>query len=159
MRVIPLLLAALLSLASPALTGHNMSQIPVMFRVESPQAIVARVAALERVGIADLRAIWWMENREGATAPEGKRQEQGAFQVRAIAAREAGCPDGWNDDFTLNAQCGAKYLRLGLERCGGRFGGAAHFYNRGHCPRRGKIAGYAQEAQRAKAGITMRTRL
>ncbi len=124
--------------------------------MESARQIVRRIALLERVRPDDLRTIWWLESRERVRSRDGGDGESGPFQVMEIAAIEAKCAPGWRDDFTLNAQCGAKYLRLGYERCGRQIGWAAHFYNRGNCPVRGKIYAYAMEAQRAKARITMR---
>ncbi len=151
MRTILLLAMLMIGLAAPA--GEDR---PTVTPFETPHQTVERIAALERVRPDDLRAIWWMESREAVKYRDGQAGEQGPFQVLAIAAEEARCLPGWEDDFTLNAQCGARYLRLGYERCGRQIGWAAHFYNRGSCPAKGKIFGYAQETQRAKARITMR---
>ena len=116
----------------------------------SPTEFVINTARLNNVPPSLALSIWEIEASLRSNPPRGikngKPIARGAFQVTRAAAKDAGCESMWPymDKFGVSVTCGMRYLAMKLKACG-RPTLAAHAFYTGHCPRGGKIWGYAQD--------------
>jgi len=113
--------------------------------VEYARAYVEAKARQYGVPVPLALAVWMMESSQRRRVRDGKAGERGAFQVTEAAAIDGGCR--WDNArlFRISVDCGMRYLNRSLAICGSNLR-AAHRYNRGHCPHKGKIWGYGQAA-------------
>lgn len=111
--------------------------LPAAPRILTPAEIVAHEERRYGLPPGSLDGIWSVEcsrQEVGGAACRNHKRERGAFQMLPAAAKDAGCQ--WSalgtGNFQYEAECGASYLRLWLDRCGDihRAQGA---YHSGHC--------------------------
>ena len=105
MRVIPLLLAALLSLASPALTGHDWSQMPIPLVARDP--LTLPICRFETQNTDPTQAV----STAGAL---------GFCQIKPDSAKAAGFV-GKNSDLLTLPHVSVMVADEIVERCRGRY--------------------------------------
>ncbi|KKM87014.1 hypothetical protein LCGC14_1273180 [marine sediment metagenome] len=137
------LLAGILLLLLPATAWgplqHHYWEPPVEHARAYVEAKARQYGVPEELALA----VWQMESSQRTEVQDGRANERGSFQVTEAAATDVGCRWSAMRLFRVSTDCGLRYLARSLALCGTNLH-AAHKYNRGHCPRNGKIWGYAQ---------------
>ena len=84
----------------------------------------------------------------------GKLGELGLFQLHGVAKES--CSETLTDDPATHARCGARWLRLSFEMCGGKsWGKAVSAYGAGRCD----VGESSMWAERARSRVRMAERL
>jgi len=139
----------LLTFALAIIPGLAWGPIQPYVAPFNPHSYVLAQARLYGVPPILAFAIWDRESGMATSVKDGAAGERGVFQVTEAAAIDVGCASRWRfmRPFRVSVNCGMRYLASSLKRCGTPLR-AAHRYNHGHCPHRGKVWAYGQEVGR-----------
>lgn len=126
----------------------------------TPPGVQVMVASA-RYGVPEavLLAVWEREcNRRARCAP-GAAGELTAFQIKPIAAQDAGCARNWTR--TVGAYCAARYLDKLRDYCGPDLARRLSYYNGWGCADRSPYSAWVlrRAAQLAPVHIAFRGRL
>lgn len=138
-------MAALAVMLLPGLAWGPLQKQPPSH--STPREYVELQARQYGVPVPLAMAVWQMEASLRVKVPRGRAGERSAFQVTRDAALDMGCNWSRLDRFRVGVNCGMRYLARKIRECG-RLTHAAHAYNTGHCPRKGKVWGYGQDVGR-----------
>ena len=121
---------------------------PKIYRPKlNTENILFKLSQRYNISLNFINAIWEQESNKAIKSEKGKAGEYSPFQILNIAAKDAKCKGAWRSTFSYNAECGVKYMVLGVDRCGGFYNHRiATFYNTGKC--RKKPNGYSQEVMK-----------
>ncbi len=118
-----------------------------IFQKLSTENILFKLSQRYDISLNLIYAIWEQESNKAIRSKRGKAGEYGPFQIMEIAARDAKCEGAWKSRFAKNAECGIRYMKLGVDKCGSFYlHRIATFYNKGGC--RKKPNGYSQEVMK-----------
>ncbi len=139
--IVPFLILLLSTELSPYVSQKTV------FQKLNTENILFKLSQRYNVPLDLINAIWEQESNKALRSVRGKTGEYGPFQILEIAAKQVNCKGAWRSTFPRNAECGVRYMKHGVNKCGSFYlHRVATYYNTGTC--RKKPNSYGQRVMK-----------